>query len=147
MNSVTVWDKYSHWLYLHKVINMNRVVVFLLVVIALLSMSLIWAAIYLPQMSESHDIGGIYHVIEVQVLDGHELIVQLEGGDYLRGILSVNAIPQAHREVVRVLNRAETPRVVLLNEIDGKLIYDLVFYLDGEEISLTSWLKQHNLTY
>ena len=82
----------------------------------------------------------------VKILKGDEFDIQLEDGRRFYGYLSVKAVPEAEREVVRLLNTAQAARV-LVKKTGANSEIDLILIINGKEVDLSDWLIFHKLVW
>lgn len=96
-----------------------------------------------------------YKVTHIGVLQGHEFDLKLEDGRRIHGVLNVKTPKEARDRMVRFINQATHPRVVLLERLNvpthlgNAEIWRVRLYVTvgPSEVNVVDWLKDQNLVW
>lgn len=126
---------------------MSRSVVFLIVILTII---LGYTAYYKSRNTIQHiEKKEVFFVQKVTVIKGHEFDILLQDGAHIRASLSVTTVPEAKKEVVRLLHlSSKSPsKLVVYHHTKSWATVDLLLTIEGQEISLVDWLKNKKLIY
>ena len=109
----------------------------------------------LPHVLETPDISSNYKgksfaVRRVNVTTGNSFDFTLKDQTVTRilGELPVMATKESKQKLVELLNRSDSPRIVLKDRRnDGRWVVDFFVTENGSEINVVDWLKKNKLVY
>ncbi len=93
------------------------------------------------------DVGGVYKVRRIQVIEGHVFDITLINGRRIEGRLDVVTPPQAVNRVIEILNKSRDPHVYIITRENYGWKVKMSLSIGDHRIFLSDWLRQQGLVW
>jgi len=117
------------------------------IIIVILGAGLYYAYSLTSVGSTPPAIGQERGITKIGVLNGHEFDLELENGERVHAVLTVDSTPEATEEVIKLINKSINPRIVVLDKRDNLWVIELHLTVREIEFKLSDWLVDRNMIW